>query len=455
MKNLGIKLESPESSSPIVTRSVAAGLASQYCDTYQFARWQKTALNILGLFPQSMARFAISRFEGLSGLPPEMIASVTIEQLIYERLQDYRSVSGPFPCITLGSALGGASAHLSLALGGPFLPQAFVLTLRGGARDGNILTYFNRSVEHAKHIAASNPDVLTIQHYDPIHDEWMTRFVNHLRFKLLDLPDTYANYIERNLSSGGAVCYLDCSASWLRYRIDERSVFQVGGWGDVSAREFIEGSERIEEYCKRIGLPSTKWQLPDFPLEEGAESEWGSEPGFAEALEDFCKYKGFRFIHIRLPEPHNFSQLAFKSQEYLLLKHGLAPTGVIVEMFTQFDATAVMRTGLLPVWLVFNTMDSLRFLQRMAKYFPANKPVFFSPLATFTVTPDLVPWVDWEKTLKPFDWQNIGARSDHYPADSLVLIGWAKTLRAWCNRNPCPIQSTLTPEELLNLAADI
>ncbi|MBP1693892.1 MAG: hypothetical protein H6Q37_1775, partial [Chloroflexi bacterium] len=431
MKNPGMTLESLESSSPIVTRSVAAGLADKYCNTYEFAPWQQTALKLLGLFPQGTSRFAISRFESFRGLRAEQVADLSIENLLTERLADYQSVQGPFPCITIGSALGGATAHMSLALGGPFLPQAFVLTLRGGARDGNALTYFNRSVGLAKHIAANNPNIITIQHFDPIHDEWMTRFVNHLRFKILDLPEIYASYIERNLSSGGAVCYLDCGASWLRYRIDERSIFQVGGWGGISAREFLDGSERIEKYCKRIGLSSSKWQLPNFPIEEGAESEWGSEPGLAEALEDFCKQKGFRFIRIRLPEPHDFSLLAYKAQQFLLSKHEITPTGVLVEMFSQFDATAVLRTGLLPVWLVFNTIDSLKFLQMMSKYFPHDKPVFFSPLATFTHTPDLVPWIEWEEALKPFEWHNIGTRSNHYPADSLALTNWSESLHAW------------------------
>ncbi len=166
-------LESPESSSPIVTRAVAAGLQSRYTRTYHFPAWQRGGLWLLGAFPQALARFVISHFELINGLAPEEVAGLDTAALTRERLADYASLTGQFPAITIGSALGGASAHLALLLGGPFLPQAFVTTLRGGSVDGSVRTYFNRSARLAQQLAARNPALMTIQHYDPIHDEWM------------------------------------------------------------------------------------------------------------------------------------------------------------------------------------------------------------------------------------------------------------------------------------------
>ena len=37
-------IESTESSSPIVTRAVAAGLRGEFCDNYEFPGWQKAVL---------------------------------------------------------------------------------------------------------------------------------------------------------------------------------------------------------------------------------------------------------------------------------------------------------------------------------------------------------------------------------------------------------------------------
>jgi hypothetical protein len=451
-------LESSESSSPIVTRAVAAGLANQYIDAYQFNAWQQLALRGIGLFPQSVARWIISRFETLSGLQPEKVRNLSIDQLIGERLADYRHLKSPFPAIIVGSALGGATAHLSLALSGPFLPQAFVFTLKGGSKDGDINTYFHRSADLAIKIAENNPHILTIQHYDPIHDEWMTRYVNHLRLKLIDLPDLYREFIKKNLQPGGVIYYLNCQAKWLRYRLGERRVFQVGGWGDISPQEYIYGSERIDRYCKKVNLNNCRWQLTDYPLEEGPESEWGSEDGLLEALQDYCQHQGYQFFPVNLPDPNSFSWLAFKSQQYLVQKSGQEASGVFIEMFSQFDATAVKKSRLLPLWLVFNTVDSLEFLRAAIQNFPKDKPVFFSPLSTFTLTPDIVPWSDWERVLDRFDWKNIGSRKSHYPADAKALISWSKLLRDWVDHNLEPITMHLFSTEfesiLINLFND-
>jgi hypothetical protein len=376
-------LESTESSSPIVTRAVAAGLSGQYCDNYEFPGWQKALLTGLGAMPQSVARFAISRFQSISGLPPQVMDDFSMNNLVRERLSDYTQLVGSFPAITVGAALGGATTYLSLALGGPFLPQAFVVTLKHGSMSGDVNEYLNRSLDTALRITDENPGLMTIQHYDPVHDGWLTRFVNHLRFKLLDLPPAYIEFIKSRLEPGGAVVYLEGGATWLRYRVGPRSVFQVGGWGGISAEEFLESSDRLREYARRAGLKYTDWELKGYPLERGPESEWGSEPGLGEALESFCRSEGYRFIRILLPHPNDFSKLAFTAAQKLLDKQGLAPSGVLVEMFSQFDANAARQGGLLPLWLVFNTDDSLDYLKEMQVRFPAGKPVFFSPLSTF------------------------------------------------------------------------
>ena len=242
-------------------------------------------------------------------------------------------------------------------------PQAFVVTLKGGSKSGNVNEYLHRSLQSALQIAEENPGLVTIQHFDPVHDGWLTRFVNHLRFKLLDLPPAYADFIKSRLEQGGAIVYFEGEASWLRYRVGPRSTFQVGGWGGIPAEEFLAGSARLDDYAHRTGLKFTDWKLKDYPLEQGPESEWGSEPGLAEALETFCKIEGYRFIRIPLPHPHNFSQLAFSAAQKLLQIECRPPAGTLVEMFSQFDSTAAIQSGLLPLWLIFNTEDSLEYLE--------------------------------------------------------------------------------------------
>ena len=448
-------IEAPESASPIVTRAVAAGLRGEFFDTYPFPGWQKALLTVLGALPQGVARFVISRFETIAGLSPNVLDGFSKDELAQTRLDDYAQCPKSFPVIMAGAALGGATAYLSLALGGPFLPQAFVLTLKGGSITGDVNRYLHRSLESALRIAAENPDLMTIQHYDPVHDGWMTRFVNHLRFKLLNLPRPYAEFIRSRLVPGGAVVYLEGGASWLRYRLGPRSVFQVGGWGGIPAEEFLESSERLQAYATHAGLKSSDWKLRDYPLEQGPESEWGTEPGLAETLETFCRSEGYQFVRIRLPHPNDFSRLAFAAAMKLLEKEERGPAGVLVEMFSQFDTTASMQSGLLPLWLIFNTDDSLAYLKEMRAKFPAGKPVFFSPLATFSLPPDRTPFDEWAAALAGIDWVNIGTRRSHYPADARALVNRAGPLRKWVIEHRRPLQNRLTAEEIGDLARNI
>ena len=446
-------LESTESSSPIITRAVAAALQGEFCASYNLPGWQKLALRGLGMLPQSVGRFAFERFELLSGLDPARLDGLSIERLAAERLQDYDRLPGKFPCITIGAALGGAAAHLADALGGPFLPQAFVTALHGGSPNGDVRTYFERSARLAAQIADQNPGLITIQHYDPVHDGWLTRIINHLRFKLIELPQAYQEFLRQRLQPGGAVCFLDCGAQWLRYRVGERSFFQVGGWGDLSAQEFLEGSERMSAYCRSAGFSHCDWRLPGYTPESGPESEWGCEAGLGQALEEFCARQGYQFVRISLPEPHDYSRLAYQAVARLCEKQGRQPGGVFIEMFSQFDATAVRRGALLPLWLVFNTWDSLKFLQAMRPSFPQGSQVFFSPLSTFTLTPDLVPWDDWEQALAGLDWINTGSRPSHYPADARAIVDWALPLHRWLETHAAPLEGFLSSQELLTLSS--
>jgi hypothetical protein len=154
--------ESTESSSPIVTRAVAAGLRGEFTDNYQFPAWQRTLLDFIGAFPQSVARYVISRFQTSSGLPPDSLKDFSLNDLIQDRLDNYSGLEERRPAITIGAALGGATTYLSLALGGLFLPQTFVITMKHGSFDGDVDEYLNRSLEAARRIAENDSRLMTI-----------------------------------------------------------------------------------------------------------------------------------------------------------------------------------------------------------------------------------------------------------------------------------------------------
>jgi len=441
-------LESPESATPTITRAVSSALRGEYSENYPLPTWQRAALHMLGAFPQSVGGWAVTRFQSMGGLDPAELASITLCDILGARLSDYATLPGRFPAILLGAGLGGAAAHLACTLGGPFLPMAFVYSLPGGAPDGDVQRYFQRSAALARQLAERIPEILTIQHFDPVHDVWLTRYLNHLRLKLTDLPPAYQDFIHQRLAPGGSLVYLECGAAWLRYRTGPRSVFQVGGWGDLSPEEFLSASDTLRQYAGSAGMSCWDWRLPEFPLEYGPESEWGCEPDFGDALQAFCERHGYPLLRIALPDPHDYARLGYFARRSQLEAAGIEPAGVQIETFSQYDPTAAMKAGLLPLWLVFNTQASLNFLKEMRPHFPAGKPVFFSALATFSHTPDLAPYADWQAALEDLDLRLSGARPSHYPADTRAVVDWAEPLRQWAADHPQPIPQPLPVSEL-------
>ena len=449
---MSIILESQESSSPIITKAVANGLLQKPSEVYHFSAFQRIMLHMIGHLPSRVAEWVIPRANSGNVLSGDDLKELKTSELVNGRIADYNNIPGQFPTITLGVGMGGTTAHLALSLGGPFLPQAFVLTLKNGTMTGNVNEYNQLTMPLAKEITRRNSDLMSIQHYDPVHDGWLVRRVNHLRLKLIDLPDEYKGFIKKKLQPGGDVVYLEGKATWKRFRTGERNTFQIGGWGDISADEFINGSPRLTTFARKEKLSFDHWALDGFPQEEGAESEWGSEPGFGEALEKFCNTEGYHFHKISFSDPNDFSRLAFKAKRYILEKQGIKPSGSVVEVFSQYDAHIVDQTALLPLWLIFNTMDSCDFLDQMKEEFPKGLPVFFSSLATFSLTPDIVPWDKWEEVLNGFDTVNIGCRKTHYPADTLALLNWKRPLERWAKNNQVKKVLRIQAKELDQLA---
>ena len=168
----------------------------------------------------------------------------------------------------------------------------------------------------------------------------------------------------------------------------------------------------ISAYAKSAGLKTTHWSLntDHWPLETGPESEWGSEPGLAEALEAFCKNEGFRFVPHPPATPERFlANWPFRQPNACSKRKTVRPPGSAVECFSQFDATATLQSGLLPLWLIFNTHDSARYLKEMSVQFPKDRPRFLLAAGYVFDDPRHGRLDDWRAALGR-DFINIGAR---------------------------------------------
>jgi hypothetical protein len=448
--------ESAESASPVLTRLVAGVLSDHPETVFDFNAFEKIGLALLNRLPVSVARAVVRLQFRWTALSPREAEKLQVDQLVAARLADYDGVDGKFDTILVGSAMGGATAHLAAVLGAPFLPQPFILGLRGGSPEDEISPHLVITSRVAERILDRNPEVMAIGHFDPIHDGWLTRVVSHLRLKLIDLPRGYRVFLQNKLKPGGTIVYLDCKARWLHYKLGPRQVYQIGGWGGVSPKEFIEGSERIDHALVESGSKHRGgWGIPEQEPVEGPESEWGSEPGLDRALEVFAREQGYGFERISFDDPQGFSRLAFLAHEELYRRQGREAEGVVVETFTQYDPQLVLSSGLLPLWLIFNTTDSREFLETQSQFFPRGKPVYFSGLVTLSRTPDMVPWEGWAKALEGFSWTSIGARPSRYPEDLISLWRWSERLRDLAPPSVAAKPSTLPLSVLLDLIPQV
>ena len=448
--------ESAESASPVLTRLIAGVLSGQPETVFNFNAVEKIGLALLNRLPVSVARAVVRQQFRWTALPPREAEKLQVEQLIAARLADYDGVDGQFDAILAGSAMGGATAHLAAVLGVPFLPQPFILGLRGGSPEDEVPPHLALTSRVAERILERNPEVSAIGHFDPIHDGWLTRVVSHLRLKLIDLPRGYRDFLQNKLKPGGTIVYLDCAARWLQYRLGSRQVYQIGGWGGISPQEFIEGSERIDRALAESGSKHRGgWGLPGLEPAEEPESEWGSEPGLDRALEVFALEQGYNFERITFEDPQGFSRLAFLAHEELYRQQGREVEGVVVETFTQYDPQLVLSAGLLPLWLIFNTTDSREFLETQSQFFPRGKPVYFSGLVTLSRTPDMVPWEAWAQALDQFSWTSIGARPSRYPEDLISLWRWSERLRDFAPPSEAANPFTLPLSALLDLIPQV
>ena len=452
------QLESAESASPVITRLLGSYLAGNDARVVEFKAWEKAGLWLLNNLPLGLARTAVRWRFRATALDPKDALQINTQDLVTARLGDYAELRGSrYPAVVTGAAMGGASAHLAAVLGVPFLPQPFILGLRGGSPDDELNSHLVLTSSVARGILDRNPGLMAIAHFDPIHDGWLTRVVSHLRFKLIDLPPGYRDFLRETLEPGGVIFHLDSQARWLQYELGERHRYQVGGWGGIPPQEFLDGSDRIDAALAAAGSSHRGgWKIESTRPREMPESEWGSEPGYIEALEAFARAEGFRFVRISGKDPQAFSKLAFKAHVDLYRRQGRKANGVLVETFTQYDPGLVLRAGLIPLWLIFNTTDSLSFLEERTIDFPPDLPVYFSGLVTLSRTPDMVPWADWVQALSSFELHSIGARPQRYPEDLVSLWAWSDRLRglldpqSW-ERSP----GGLRPESLIDLASSM
>jgi hypothetical protein len=262
-------------------------------------------------------------------------------------------------------------AHLAALLRAPFLTSSFGVSFARAKSDPDDLAAyqeFGRRLAEPILQSRSGEEFEVINHYDPLHDRNLVKYVNRLRIKLWELPQAYQEFILRNLAPQGKIILVSCNYRWLQYVLGERFFLQIGGLGGISPQEYLE-----------------RWNL-DLPLQERRESEWGCPEGFASSVREFAARRGIELVELGFAHPQEYSLLAYRA--YLECE-GVRKEVVFLDSFNHQNPRTNIQTGIPGLWLPFNTEDSLafarEFLDLEGKRF---KKIYLTVLPSFARSPD-------------------------------------------------------------------
>ena len=393
-----------------VVQEVAEALIGQGNSVLNcYPHGSKLFLGLLSLLPQDLRIAGIEWGMSVSlGEPPLVLDSFDPEELPAWCTTQYPD--DKYRAIVIGSPNGGV-AHLSSLLHAPFLTSSFGLVIRHPPIDpDNIDSYAATGDRYAGAILerAVPGSIEVIDHYDPLHDRSLVKYVNFLRVKLLSLPSAYREFIRKNLAPGGKIVLVDCTYPWAQFRVGKGSYFQIGGLGAITPKDYMK-----------------KWGR-DLPLETRPESEWGCPLEFSAAVRQFAEEEGIELIEIRYPHPADYGLLSYRA--YLACA-GVRKEEVMFDCFNYQNPRTNLQSGIPALWLPFNTQDALSF----AGGFLAGKQfkqIYLSLLPSFAGSPDTAKLKTWENLLSSHgELKLLGIDPQAFPADTLAPFHYAEQLK--------------------------
>lgn len=421
-----------------VVQEVAGALSGQGRSVLNcYPQGSELFLGLLSLLPEDLRIAGIEWGMSVSlGEPPHALDSFDPEELPSWCTAQYPD--DEYKAVVIGSPNGGV-AHLASLLHAPFLSSAFGLAIRHRSIDPDDLdSYAEIGDRYAADILkrAEPGSIEVIDHYDPVHDRSLVKYVNFLRVKLLSLPQRYREFIRNNLAKGGKLILVDCTYPWLQLRVGSGSYFQIGGLGTLSP----------EDYLKKWGR--------DLPLEMRRESEWGCPPEFAAAVRQFAEEEGIELIEICYPHPADYGLLAYRA--YLACA-GVRREEVMFDCFNYQSVLTNLQTGIPALWLAFNTQDSLGLAQGFltGKHF---ERIYLSLVPSFARSPDTADLAAWKDLLSVHgELKLLGIDRNTFPSDTLAPFRYAGEMNRLREEYhlSAPLEiDTLTLERLLRQGGD-
>ncbi|KMQ49955.1 hypothetical protein CHISP_3169 [Chitinispirillum alkaliphilum] len=392
-----------------------------------------TALHLLNRVPFLLRRYLFMLAIYLDRVPLGKISNLKIDAILQQMVKLYPQKR--YDAIAVGSS-SGAAVHLCAACGIPWLPHTSLIYTRKWMDPDLVIRSMERGKQISSVLVKNNENLIVHQMHDPVQDRLHQYIVSMFRLKTPRLGFVFRNFIRENLNPGGMIICFDCKLKWPCCSTGERSLFQVGGYGDTAPKEYYEGGARIEKFLNSQHSNFSKWNTP-VPDALYPEGEWGTPDGYKEDVKKFCKVNGYRFVHIDYDSPDSLSSATASIYREWYRENGLVSKRVIGECFSLIDPYLTICNGAVPYWLAFNTRVSAAGLETYLSTHREFEELYLTLLSNGIKGIDQVSLEQWKEISEKCGVREVllGIDPEAYPLDMASFIRyhrqWKKTGWVW------------------------
>jgi hypothetical protein len=252
------------------------------------------------------------------------------------------------PAVVLGSP-HGAAVHLASALGAPWLPLSFTVTVRrpGGAT-GDWSDAADDGARVAERILAANPSVTVRQIYDPVSRGPLCASTITLQVQWRRLPAAYQRLLRSGLRADGASLLIRDTRTWRVLELAQGHTFQVGspltGW---HADDYSDDNLDFRRLRESLGMPAFRTPYAGTSFHY---AETGGDPRCEPELRRLAAEHGHATHRVLYHGPETLSAcVADLYREWLRCGYGTGEH-CVVETGALLDPGQVLAAGLVPYW---------------------------------------------------------------------------------------------------------
>lgn len=294
-------------------------------------------------------------------IPPERVGEVNAEEISRWVVSEYPPRQ--FPTAFVGSS-NGALVHLAAAMGGPILPQTFLVPVRRfGIDPDDPVSDMEWGREPGRRLLEANPDLQLHHMHDANQDRLMVRLMSYFRVKRRRLGAVYTRFLETILPAGATLFVVETRRRWPVTTVGERHYFQPGAMGGLEPEAYLHGSPEVADYLERYGSSRRRWEPPPVD-DEQPEAEWGFEPRILDDLVALADRRRLRLRRIVFTDPEDFSPPVADLHRWWYRRRGIEPPRLIADSFILMEPYWTLRTGSVPWWALFSVMPSAERLER-------------------------------------------------------------------------------------------